>query len=47
MSYSANGAHHLDLRSPNEADPSDVTACRDYVLTTLKKWIKEVKLEKN
>lgn len=24
----ANGAHHLDLRLPNPADPRDVIECR-------------------
>jgi len=38
------GAHHLDLRPPNSADPADVIQCRKTVLDTLKKWISEKKL---
>lgn len=41
---SALGAHHLDLRPPNPADPADVIQCRKTVLDTLKKWIAEKKL---
>jgi hypothetical protein len=44
--YLANGAHHLDLRPPNESDPADVKLCREFVLTTLKKWLREIKQEK-
>jgi hypothetical protein len=33
------GAHHLDLRPPNAADPRSVIECRALVLSTLKKWI--------
>lgn len=40
---SALGAHHLDLRPPNPADPADVIQCRKTVLDTLKKWIAEKK----
>lgn len=36
----------MDLRPPNESDPADVKICREFVLNTLKKWLKEVKLEK-
>ncbi len=39
------GAHHLDLRSPNAADPRDVTECRNFVLNTLKSWLKQYKSE--
>ena len=46
LCYVANGAHHLDLRPPNDSDPADVKACREFVLTTLKRWLREVKLEK-
>ena len=41
---SALGAHHLDLRPPNSADPADVIQCRKTVLDTLKKWITQKKL---
>lgn len=34
-----NGAHHLDLRSPNPADPEDVIKCREFVLTKIREWI--------
>lgn len=40
-----NGAHHLDLRPPNVADPADVVACRNVVISTLKKWIGERKAQ--
>lgn len=33
------GAHHLDLRPPNAADPRSTNECRALVLSTLKKWI--------
>ena len=33
------GAHHLDLRSPNPADPQQVVDCRTQALTYIKKWI--------
>jgi hypothetical protein len=35
----ADGAHHLDLRPPNDADPEDVRFCRAFVLGKLKEWI--------
>lgn len=37
--FMENGAHHLDLRSPNAADPKEVVECRAIVLATLKKWV--------
>ena len=33
------GAHHLDLRSPNVADPQQVVECRKQALAYIKKWI--------
>ena len=44
ISNLAMGAHHLDLRPPNPADPADVIQCRKVVLDTLKKWIAEKKI---
>lgn len=44
--YIADGAHHLDLRPPNALDPASVVQCRATVLTYLKKWISQVRLEK-
>ena len=35
----ANGAHHLDLRLPNPADPRDVIECRNLAVKTIGKWI--------
>lgn len=29
------GAHHLDLREPNDADPADLTAARTTFTTTI------------
>ena len=40
------GAHHLDLRPPNPADPADVIECRAFVLSTLKEWIADIKEER-
>ena len=37
--YIESGAHHLDLRPPNTADPATVTAARDLEMTNIKKWI--------
>ena len=34
-------AHHLDLRSPNAADPADVVAARNLQRRMLRKWISE------
>lgn len=39
--YIPHSAHHLDLRLPNEADPSTVTAARDTESLTIAKWIDE------
>lgn len=33
------GAHHLDLRPPNPADPRSAHLCRQLVMDHLKKWI--------
>lgn len=35
------GAHHLDLRTPEEGDPESVVAARAEELSFLKKWIAE------
>lgn len=35
------GAHHLDLKSPNPADPADVTATREKEETILRSWIEQ------
>ncbi len=32
-------AHHLDLRSPNNADPASVTEARQAELAPLKRWL--------
>ena len=37
--YIRYGAHHLDLRSPNPADPPNVVYCRNMLLSTLNKWL--------
>jgi hypothetical protein len=34
-------AHHLELRSPNDADPVDVVNARKTIATTIGKWIDE------
>ena len=34
-------AHHLDLRTPNEADPPDVRAARETMLRRVGKWAAE------
>jgi len=39
--YIEAGAHHLDLRAPNDADPATVTAARDTEMSYIKKWIAE------
>jgi hypothetical protein len=33
------GAHHLDLRSANKADPPSVLAARQQVVALIQKWI--------
>jgi len=35
------GAHHLDLRGPNDADPEDVTAVREQEEKIIIGWIKD------
>jgi hypothetical protein len=39
------GAHHLDLKSPNPADPEDVTATRQKEEEILSNWIQEWAIE--
>lgn len=39
--YIEGGAHHLDLRAPNEADPATVTEARNIEMANIKKWIAE------
>jgi lysosomal Pro-X carboxypeptidase len=34
----ANSAHHLELRSPNAADPIEVVNARATIIQTLKAW---------
>ena len=33
------GAHHLDLRSSNKADPPNVLAARQQVVTSIEEWL--------
>ena len=33
------GAHHLDLRAPNPADPEEVTAARRIEMKNIYNWI--------
>ena len=35
------GAHHLDLRASNPADPSDVTAARNKEREHISNWLKD------
>lgn len=35
------GAHHLDLRAANKADPESVKVARQIELDTIKEWINE------
>ena len=39
--YIEGGAHHLDLRPPNAADPATVTEARNIEMANIKKWIAE------
>eukprot|EP01084_Bolivina_argentea_P289039 496228_1 len=36
------GAHHLDLRGKNPADPPDVTSARQKEVEILQQWLKEI-----
>ena len=37
----SDGAHHLDLRAANPADPPDVIAARDLEMKHISQWIKD------
>lgn len=37
--YIESGAHHLDLRPPNDADPATVTEARNIEMANIKQWI--------
>jgi lysosomal Pro-X carboxypeptidase len=37
------GAHHLDLREPDPADPQSVIDARDFEIETLKGWLAATK----
>lgn len=37
--YIENAAHHLDLRTPNSADPDTVVNAREIELETIQSWI--------
>ena len=39
--YIEQGAHHLDLRPPNDEDPATVTEARAIEMANIKKWISE------
>lgn len=39
--YIESGAHHLDLRPPNDQDPATVTEARNVEMANIKKWISE------
>jgi lysosomal Pro-X carboxypeptidase len=39
--YIEGGAHHLDLRPPNDLDPPTVTEARAIEMANIKKWISE------
>ena len=39
--YIEGGAHHLDLRPPNDQDPATVTNARNIEMANIKKWIAE------
>jgi len=39
--YIESGAHHLDLRPPNAADPATVTEARNIEMMNILKWIDE------
>jgi len=40
-----NGAHHLDLRGHNAADPVDVIAARDMEIGIITQWIADYQRE--
>jgi len=42
-----NGAHHLDLRATNIADPVDVISARALELTTIYEWINNFHKQKS
>mmetsp|Transcript_17328 Transcript_17328/g.21059 ORF Transcript_17328/g.21059 Transcript_17328/m.21059 type:complete len:169 (+) Transcript_17328:208-714(+) len=37
--FMPNGAHHLDLRAPNDADPQDVVKCRQAEESAIRSWL--------
>lgn len=37
------GAHHLELRSPNDADPQEVKDARTQFATLIQKWVDDYK----
>jgi len=39
--YIEGGAHHLDLRLPEDLDPATVTEARNIEMANIKKWIDE------
>jgi len=39
--YIESGAHHLDLRPPNDEDPATVTNARNVEMANIKAWISE------
>jgi hypothetical protein len=39
------GAHHLDLRGPDPADPADVTEAREYEEQVIRGWIEDYALK--
>jgi hypothetical protein len=39
--YIAKGAHHLDLRAPNPADPISVIEAREFEEAQILRWITE------
>ena len=41
------GAHHLDLRFSNPADPVSIRIARSYYKVQIKKWIKQFHVERS